>query len=242
MQLSFIHNGNVIEFEVIFRKRQSLGIMVEAGGKVTVIAPPGTSKEVILQKAEQKANWIIKQLEHFAPQKTQARELLEGELFLYRGQLYPLHLEIEPTVSKPDIGIKQGKLWIRISSEDNDLLKDALENWYRYQARDRIIERIVYYQDRIGRVPGRVCIKDQKRRWGSCSARGNLNFNWRLVMAPDKVLDYVVVHELCHLLELNHSKEFWSLLASILPDYKERKDWLKNNGYRMRLYEKPVKN
>jgi predicted metal-dependent hydrolase len=151
-----------------------------------------------------------------------------------------LHLEINPAITKPDINIRQGKLWIDTPAEDNDLLRCALETWYRNQARGKINERIAYYQDKIGRAPGRVFIKDQKRRWGSCSARGNLNFNWRMVMAPEKVLDYVVVHELCHLIELNHSKAFWDALASILPDYKEQEEWLKNYGYRMKLYEKPV--
>jgi predicted metal-dependent hydrolase len=108
-------------------------------------------------------------------------------------------------------------------------------NWYRKKAREQINERIKYYQPKVGVQPARITVKEQKKRWGSCSSRGNLNFNWRAVMAPSPVLDYIIVHELCHLKHHNHSREFWNLLASILPDYKNRREWLKKNGVRLNL-------
>ena len=77
---------------------------------------------------------------------------------------------------------------------------------------------------------GRITIREQKTRWGSCTSEGNLNFNWRLIFAPEKVLDYVVVHELAHRKEMNHSARFWALVASILPDYTEQKSWLREHG------------
>ena len=77
---------------------------------------------------------------------------------------------------------------------------------------------------------GRITVRDQRTRWGSCSAKGNLNFNWRLILAPGEVLDYVVVHELAHRREMNHSKRFWSLVEMVLPDYERRRRWLKENG------------
>ena len=78
-------------------------------------------------------------------------------------------------------------------------------------------------------------IKEQKTRWGSCSKRNNLNFNWKIIMAPEKVIDYVIIHELCHLVHFNHSKEFWNLLAFYMPDYKEQAEWLKNNGISLHI-------
>lgn len=94
-----------------------------------------------------------------------------------------------------------------------------------------IPERVRYYAEIMGVTYGRITIRHQKTRWGSCSAKGNLNFNCLLMMAPIEVLDYVVVHELAHRKQMNHSQAFWNEVAAVLPDYKNRKKWLKNNGW-----------
>jgi len=98
------------------------------------------------------------------------------------------------------------------------------------QAKSAIPERVEYYARQIGVNYGRISIRHQRTRWGSCSGKGNLNFNCLLVLAPPQVLDYVVVHELCHLLEMNHSKRFWSLVEETLPDYRGRRKWLREHG------------
>lgn len=98
------------------------------------------------------------------------------------------------------------------------------------QAAKHIPERVAYYAEQIGVTYGRITIRNQKTRWGSCSAKGNLNFNCLLMLTPPDVLDYVVVHELCHRKEMNHSKAFWTEVEKILPDYKVKKQWLKNHG------------
>lgn len=98
------------------------------------------------------------------------------------------------------------------------------------KAREIIPNRVRYFAELVGVSYGRITIRNQKTRWGSCSSKGNLNFNCLLMMAPAKVLDYVVVHELCHRKEMNHSKEFWSEVERILPDYREQVKWLKNEG------------
>lgn len=99
----------------------------------------------------------------------------------------------------------------------------------RESARARIEERLAHWSARMGLAFGRVAIRDQKSRWGSCSSKGNLNFNWRLVFAPLPVLDYVVIHELAHLREMNHSRRFWTLVESFSPDYKDHRRWLYDN-------------
>ena len=108
--------------------------------------------------------------------------------------------------------------------------RQALEERYRQAAREYLPRRVAYYQNIIGVTCGTITIRDQKTRWGSCSAKGNLNFNWRLMLAPPRVLDYVVVHELCHRREMNHSKAFWALVEAVLPDYAQLRTWLKDNG------------
>ena len=111
----------------------------------------------------------------------------------------------------------------------------GLEKRYRQAAREYIPKRADYFAQRIGVSYERIRIAEQKTRWGSCSSRGTLSFNWKLMLAPPKVLDYVVVHELCHRKEMNHSPRFWKLVEEIIPDYKEYRKWLKENGNTLQL-------
>lgn len=109
-------------------------------------------------------------------------------------------------------------------------ITDEMRKTGKKEAKRQIRERIAYYAELMGVSYGRVAVREQKTRWGSCSAAGNLNFNWKLILMPPEILDYVVVHELAHRKEPNHSKAFWSVVEQILPDYKERRRWLKTEG------------
>lgn len=111
----------------------------------------------------------------------------------------------------------------------------ALENRYRNAAKDYFTKRVAYYHTLTGGVYHTITVRDQKSRWGSCSSRGTLSFNYRLMFAPPRVLDYVVVHELCHLTHMNHSKDFWNMVRQIMPDYKIYKEWLREHGHELTL-------
>lgn len=113
--------------------------------------------------------------------------------------------------------------------------REGLEKRYRHAAKEYFPKRVEYYAQQIGVSYERIRIAEQKTRWGSCSGKGTLSFNWKLMLAPPKVLDYVVVHEVCHLKEMNHSPRFWNLVEEIMPDYKEYRKWLKENGNTLRL-------
>ena len=127
--------------------------------------------------------------------------------------------------------LKQSKIQPAPACEKKSLQTLALEKRYRDAAKDYIPKRVNYYHQFTGGTFQKITIRDQKTRWGSCSSKGTLSFSFRLMMAPPRVLDYVVVHELCHLTHMNHSKDFWNMVASILPDYKEHRKWLKENGH-----------
>lgn len=117
--------------------------------------------------------------------------------------------------------------------------KSALDARYRQAAREYIPRRVEHYLPMTGGRYERITIRAQKTRWGSCSARGTLSFNWKLMLAPPDVLDYVVVHELCHLTHMNHSREFWEAVERVMPDYRTRRRWLKEHGSELdrRAYE-----
>ena len=110
-----------------------------------------------------------------------------------------------------------------------------LEKRYRNAARTQIENRVVYFHQITGGAYTSVTIRDQKSRWGSCSSRGTLSFNYRLIFAPPVILDYVVVHELCHLTHMNHSRDFWDMVASVMPEYKLHRTWLKEHGHELTL-------
>lgn len=112
--------------------------------------------------------------------------------------------------------------------------RELLEKWFRKEAALILREKAEEFAKILSVEFKEIHIKDQRSRWGSCSSKGNLNFNWRIVMAPELVCDYVVIHELCHLKHMNHSEAFWQLVRSICPEYKQYRRWLKENG--MSLY------
>lgn len=119
------------------------------------------------------------------------------------------------------------------SQKEKTPYERRLEAPYREAAKEYIPKRVAYYAGLLAIDYNTITIRDQKTRWGSCSSKGNLSFSWRLILAPPKVLDYVVVHELCHRMEMNHSPRFWALVESIMPDYKTHRKWLKENGEKL---------
>ncbi|MBO5564854.1 MAG: M48 family metallopeptidase [Lachnospiraceae bacterium] len=111
-----------------------------------------------------------------------------------------------------------------------DTEKTKLEKRYRQAAKDYIPKRVAFFAEKMGLSYGKVFIRSQRSQWGSCSAEKNLSFNWRLMLSPPRIIDYVIVHELSHLLHMNHSRDFWKEVEKVLPDYRERDRWLKENG------------
>ena len=110
-----------------------------------------------------------------------------------------------------------------------------MEAWYREKTEEQVKKRIKYYQKYFNKKPSDIRVKEQKKRWASCTSKEELLFNWRCVMAKSTALDYIVVHEMCHIYYMNHSQEFWSLVASIMADYEVRKEWLRDYGIRLEL-------
>ncbi len=236
------------EYTLKRSKRKSVAIIIERNGKVLVKAPSWLPLYRIDKFVQEKADWIKRKQEEVASmeQIETAHSYETGDTFLFDGQEYTLIIVQEDrngsTVEKDSAGQK-----ILVSGHDMEPQKVrlVLEGFYRKQAEEVFRDRVKYWHfvleqhtkngDRI--ELGKIAVRNQKTRWGSCSSKGNINFNWRLLMAPGKVLDYVVVHELCHLVYMNHSGAFWGLVEELLPDYGERRRWLKENSRLLRWEE-----
>ncbi len=178
-----------------------------------------------------KQRWILKHLKEQPARKT--RQLSNGDSVLYKGN--PLQIRAL-TVSSNTVSIhlREPFFDVRLPKKAELPLNRIIEVWFREQAKIQIVEETHRLAKKLGVTIGRVSIRDQKTRWGSCSSRGNLNFNWRLLMAPPVVLQYVIIHELSHLEQMNHSRKFWSLVAKRCPDYKTRQKWLKEHEAELR--------
>ncbi|SHE48122.1 M48 family metallopeptidase [Desulforamulus putei] len=193
---------------------------------------PLSGIESLLKSRE---TWILQKLDLMSQKARQRKEnsLVERQAVSFLGKSYRLVTVFQegPPVVEP-VG---DKILVILPQDHKDKIFQILENWFRQQAREIIVERLERARRKIKINYNQVFIKDQKTRWGSCSSQGNLNFNYRLVMAPLPVIDYLVAHELAHLVEMNHSKKFWTLVESICPDYRIHRQWLKDHGAELTL-------
>ena len=235
MELKFEYGSRIITFNLIYRKRKTMSIEVESTGEVTVIAPVGTSTEDIMEKVKSRAGWIVsKQYESkFINDTKIKREAVSGESYMYLGRNYSLDIRVDENIDNISVKLFQGKFVVNTYIKDEDFIKKAMENWYREKTLAKVKERVSYYSSYFNNEVTTVKVKEQKKRWASCTSKNELLFNWRCVMAPVFVLDYIVVHEMCHMEYKNHSKDFWNRVYAVMPDYEVRKSWLKNNGIKM---------
>ncbi|MFC4102183.1 M48 family metallopeptidase [Paenibacillus xanthanilyticus] len=208
-----------IEVHVQYGQRKKLAMQLEANGHVTVKAPNGTSDEAILGAVRQHGKQIAKQLAAIdrAKEDHRIREYEDEGKFLHLGKYYALHELIET------------------DGRTEDELRLQLKKFYFASCKTVIAERLKVYQPRMKAKAKSFDIVESITKWGSCSSDKKLTFNYRLAMAPVDVIDYVVVHELCHLFHMNHDRSFWRLVGSVMPDYKEKEAFLARYGGQMTL-------
>lgn len=211
--------NTMIEFNVQYGNRKKLSIHIDSVGFITVKVPKGTSKEIIASAIESKGKWILEKIHEIgvAREIPKAREYHAQGKFLYLGKECFLHELID-------------------SSELNEEgLKRNLKKFYMNRCKSIVEERIKIYQKQLKVKPKIIEIVESKTKWGSCSSDRKLTFNYRLAMAPVEVIDYVIIHELCHLIHMNHDRSFWRRVGSIMPDYKEKEAFLARHGQSMSL-------
>jgi predicted metal-dependent hydrolase len=209
-------------------KRRKLTITVERDRSVVVHAPKNTSDEKIEQVVESKRQWIYEKIGH--PQKYQdlphapGKEIVSGESALYLGRQYRIEIVKSNT---SEIHFDQRFF---VPDLPKPIRAEAMREWYIAKANEKIVSRVKQHARLLGVDVALVKIVDNRYRWGSCTLNDNVNFNWRLIKAPMFVIDYIIVHELAHLIETNHTPRFWNIVRAQAPTMDKAKVWLKENG------------
>jgi predicted metal-dependent hydrolase len=230
-----------IDFTVLASsRRRSVSLRVGPEEGVEVVVPEGVAHERVQRIVRDKAPWILEKLGLVREQTKPAKKsFVSGESFLYAGRRYRLRVT-RTKRAHAALTFESGGFRALVPAKTSDrelalLLRPVFVRWYRDRAATRIEARVKHFAGRMGLRPSGLLVKEQERRWGSCTRSGVLGFNWRIVMAPLATLDYVVAHELAHLVERDHGQRFWRLLGAVMPDYEERREWLRLHGAELTL-------
>jgi predicted metal-dependent hydrolase len=220
--------GFPFQVEVIRTDRKRSASISLSNDLVKVTVPSTLSDNRIRDLVRKRTPWIKKKLQEQSVRPTiPPREYISGETVTYLGKNYRLKVL---RGDQPSIKLRRGYVEATVTKTDIDpkkTIRSLLEHWYRSLAEKRLDEKTVRLAGVIGVNPASVTVKNYKSRWGSCSTKGDISYNWRIILAPHSIVDYVVVHELCHMLEHNHSSKYWKHVERHVPNWRECKEWLK---------------
>lgn len=216
-----------INYELKQSKRKTMSIYIERDGRVSVLAPEHLNIEEIEKVLEEKRYWIYSQLAEWEYLNSARvnRQFVNGEGFLYLGRSYRLKL-----VEEQDEPLKLYQGYFCLRKKDVPSATEHFKDFYRRKGTEKLKDRVDHYKDMLGVQPQGIRVMELKNRWASCSKNNILNFHWKCIMAPMTIIDYIVVHELAHFIYPNHNESFWNVVDKVLPDYLERKNWLRENG------------
>lgn len=222
-------------YEVVRSNRKTMAIEIKQDGTIVVRVPKLMDRKSVERFVSEHYNWIEKHYEAVSEklEKKQAFRWEDGAELLLSGDLIKLRVAVKPGSNRMSAFLKDGELMVVVPRMDEQAIEAVVKAWYKDVAKRVISQRVEAYAGLMGVDYNRICVRAQKTRWGSCSGKGNLNFNWKLLLMPPKVLDYVVVHELSHRREMNHSERFWSIVGQVMPDYQEQRR-------RLREYENKI--
>lgn len=224
-----------ISYDIIYsERRKNTTLSVYPLKQVEISVPSNLEREDIQRLVRKKAHWIVRQMVWFDEivQMNSVKEYVNGETYLYFGRQYRLKIIRNKKAQAKLIG-KYLTVFLPEKTPKTDekkLIKASIWKWYKQHAQRKIDETIKQYSKKLGIEAPKFTIKNQYKRWGSCTKKNTLNFNFKITMAPASLMHYVVLHELCHIKNKDHSKMFWKLLKGIMPDYEKRKDRLRREG------------
>ncbi len=235
MNAYYTYENQTIDYHVIYKKRKTLGIYIDVYGNIELRVPKETTNEQIHRLIENKWSWIVTKQSEMKEKTKGYKEKVyeEGEMFLYLGENYPIRILEDETLSCEAVQLNDTELLVNIKVYDEDRIKKLLKRFYYKKCKVLLEERIRYFQSNFKVKPRSIKISNNKKTWGTCNSYRELTFNWKLVMAPLDVFDYVVVHEMCHMVHLNHDRSFWRLVGKYILDYEERQEWLRQSHWKM---------
>jgi predicted metal-dependent hydrolase len=212
------------------KRKKTISLHVKKDGSIVIQAPFSMPGRDINRFFKGKTDWLFRKIEEREkrPNPHMARSFASGETFLLLGVPCPLMIQDKPD-GNGHLTFSRGQFVME--TEQACKGRELFTTWYKNKAKALMEERIRHYSGMIGLYPDRLRISNARFRWGSCSRDNSLSFSWRLAMAPSLIIDYVVVHELAHIKEKNHSRSFWALVETMMPDYRKHRHWLKENGH-----------
>jgi len=221
-----------IDYNIVRSRRATADVIIERDGSILVRAPEWASDEEVADIVASKNYWIYKGLAEWRDLNATRvlREYRGGEGFLYLGRSYRLTLcsdQDEP------LQLRNGRFSLQrdlVEKGEIEAAREAFRGFYTARGRERLKSRVYYFAPKVGVSPSGLDVRELGNRWASCSTLGRLAFNWKCMMAPQTVIDYIVVHELCHFHERDHTQAFWNEVDKLLPDFRERKEWLRRYG------------
>lgn len=244
--ISFLYKEENIGVKVEYRKRKNISIRIIPKNTIEIISPRSVSISFLKKVLDEKSSWIMKTLDKFEnmDESFKERKYVNDEIFYYLGEEYKLKIVEDKNTQNNKknychIDIKEKNLIITTNNNEGEYIKNELKKWYKIESEKIVLKRLEVLKiekpmmNKL--VPNIIKIKEQKKRWGSCTSKKTIYINLRISMAKVDVIDYIIVHEFSHLVHMNHSKDFYNLVEEILPDFRKSEKWLKENSYKLTL-------
>jgi len=232
---TYTYEDQTIDYKLVRKKRKTLGIYIDVYGNIEIRVPVKTKQDQIDQLIESKWAWILR---HLKEQKEKTKGFKEKtydatEEMLFLGKHYPMEIIVEDSLETASVQLRSEGFIVRLPEQDEEVIKKLFTRFYKQQCKKLVEQRIHFWQPQFKIKPRKVSIRANKKHWGSCNSNRELTFNWRLAMAPLEVIDYVVVHEMSHMVHMNHDRSFWRLVGSFMPDYGDKIAWLEQSHWKM---------
>ena len=232
--MSIIQGDGFIVTIIKSKRRKTTALKIK-DGKVSIHIPHHLADSIAQEFVLEKTAWIQQKLQLQYQQQPIEKQFINGEGFLFLGKSYPLQLIDQNRPASVRKNTQSLDLYGRQKRLSKKALRTVLINWYKQQATNYLTSRTAHIAQQLNISPRSITVKTYKARWGSCSKCADINYNWKLILAPVNIIDYVIIHELCHIQHFNHSSTFWSLVACFCPTFKQDRLWLKQHSFNLNL-------
>ena len=244
-KITFNYEDKILDVDIIYRKRKNISIKITPKDRIQIIAPHKVPIKILKETIEKNSSWILSKLDKFKNMDDSflKRDYVDGEIYYYIGKPHYLKIIKDKNMQNKKnynyISIKEEYIEIRTNNWEGEYLKESLKKWYKLKSEEIVMDRLAYLREQSDYFrkiePNLIKVKEQKKIWGSCNSNKNIYINSKISMLPVEAIDYIIAHEFCHILYMNHSKDFYASVEKIIPNYREINLWLKKNSYKFTL-------